>query len=386
MSLTSLENPLERLKILTTAMNWRGGWDITEQYYLHDVVVSPANSASYILTGPIAFSGGPDPSFNPDWTEVSNPTTGVASVTGSAFITIGGSPTNPQVINNGVCGISVGLGLQDLGTPNNPVLINTGITSLQDGLGISTFGNTITNTGIRTLTVGAGLSSSGGNDPSVSNTGIISLIPSTYIGISSGQTPTITNNGVVQVSGGTGISIGGTANIPIISTTITPPTLTRVFTSNQTQADSTTFPTPASGTGILFVFMGSGLFGQQLQFTGTPTANGIWLLDMSNHILSLSYTPPIGPTRTLQVSFWDTVTAGGPFSYQPLLSTNYFYGATSASPATTALGVFPFDITIARAAGLRQLTEIRIDNNTLGILEMVSWGSVFATYYPSGLQ
>ena len=31
MSLTSLENPLERLKTLPTGMNWRGGWDTTEQ-------------------------------------------------------------------------------------------------------------------------------------------------------------------------------------------------------------------------------------------------------------------------------------------------------------------------------------------------------------------
>jgi len=388
MSLTSLENPLERLKTLPTGMNWRGGWDTTEQYYLNDVVIAPLNNATYILTGREALLGGGDPSLNADWTELSDPSTGVASVSGSAFITVGGSPTNPQIINNGVCTVSAGAGLLDVGTPNNPVLINTGITSLQNGLGISIAGNTITNTGIRTLTVGAGLSSSGGNDPSVSNTGIISLVPSTYIGISAGQTPTITNNGVVQVSAGTGISITGTANIPIINSLTTPPTVSQVFSSTTTVVDSASVPAPPSGTAIIFaLIVSSSLFFQQLQTSGTPTPNGIWLLDMGNHITSLSsFTPPLGLARTLQVSFVDTLTAGGPYSYQPLLSPNQFYGATSVNPATSSLGVFPFDITIARATGMRTISEIRIANNTLGTLDIVSYGSVFATYYPSGLQ
>jgi hypothetical protein len=387
MSLTSLENPFERLKTLPTVMNWRGGWDTTEQYYLNDVIIAPLNNATYILTGRDALLGGGDPSLNPDWTELSDPTTGVASVSGSAFITIGGSPTNPQVINNGVCSVSTGLGITNIGTANNTVLINTGITSLQDGLGISCLGNQITNTGIRTLTVGAGLVSSGGNDPSVSNTGIIQLIPSTYIGISAGQTPTITNNGVVQVSPGTGISITGTANIPIINSLTTPPTVSQVFSSINTSVDSVSVPAPPSGTAILFTIATAGLFFQQLQFSGTPTPNGIWLLDMGNHITSLSFTPPnIGIARTLQVSFVDTLTSGGPYSYQPLLSPNQFYGANSVNPATSSLGVFPFDITIARATGMRTISEIRIANNTLGTLDIVSYGSVFATYYPSGLQ
>lgn len=385
MSLTSLENPLERLKTLPNAMNWRGGWDTTEQYYLNDVIIAPLNNATYILTGREALLGGGDPSLNADWTELSDPTTGVVSISGSTYIGIGGSPTNPIILNNGVRTVAHGAGLQDVGTANNPILVNTGIISLQNGLGISISGNIITNTGIRTLTTGAGLSSSGGNDPSVSNTGILSLVPSTYIGITAGQTPTITNNGVVSVQAGTGISIGGTANIPIINSLTTAPTLSQLFSSISTQIDSSTVPAPSLGTAVLFAVPTGGLFFQQLQFTGTPTPNGIWLIDMGNTNIQLFGAPSTGIARFIQVSFVDLLTAGGPYTYTPPLSAQYF-GSTTPTPLVSSLGIFPFDITVARASGMRTINEIHVYNSTLCDLDFNGYGTIYATYYPSGVQ
>jgi hypothetical protein len=104
MALSSLDNPLERLASLPNAMNWRGAWAATEQYYLNDVVVSPVNLASYILNGKTALLNGGDPTTNPDWIELSATATGVLQVNAGFGIGLDplSTPTIPTIDNHGV--------------------------------------------------------------------------------------------------------------------------------------------------------------------------------------------------------------------------------------------------------------------------------------------
>ena len=64
---TTLQNPLDRIGILPTTMNWRGLWVETEQYFINDLVVSTVNSSTYILVNQTAVKGGGDPTTNSDW-------------------------------------------------------------------------------------------------------------------------------------------------------------------------------------------------------------------------------------------------------------------------------------------------------------------------------
>ena len=227
MSLTPLDNPLERLGVLPNGMNWRGAWDVNEQYYLNEVVVAPANQASYILTGKTTLLGGLDPTMNADWTELSAPTTGVVSVLGSTYITIGNTPTNPQIINNGVQTITTNpaTGIQDIGTANNPSLVNTGILNLTQGGGIVITGTntnkTIANDGVIGITAGAGISVSAPPVVGISNTGILSLTAGAGIGITAGQTPTISNNGLTSITAGSGLSSTGGTTPTLTNTQLT---------------------------------------------------------------------------------------------------------------------------------------------------------------------
>jgi hypothetical protein len=387
MSLNPLDNPLERLGVLPNAMNWRGGWDITEQYYLNDVVVSPISTASYILSGPTTLLGGQDPSINAvDWTELSNPTTGVTSVSGSAYIGVVGT-TNVTITNNGVRTLATGTGIANVGSANNVSLINTGITSLNAGLGIGVAGNTITNTGIRTLAVNpAGLTSSGGSDPTISNTGILTLTAGNAgITITGGQTATITNSGILGITAGSGLTSTGGQN-PTLAVTSVQPVITNIAAGLNITPDPATIPCPSGGTASYVMAMTSpSVFATQLATTGTPDPNGVWFFEMSNFDVFIYGAPSIGLNRNLSVSFWDTGTAGGPYSYTPFGSAIYFY-PTQPLPINTDLGAFVFDLNAARAAGMRQLNEIRIFNNTDGTLEPQGWGSIYATYYPNGVQ
>ena len=74
-SLESLSNPLERLSVLPTTMNFRKNpatglpfWNVAIQYFINDVVISPLNGGAYICSGGTnditATLGGVDPSLD----------------------------------------------------------------------------------------------------------------------------------------------------------------------------------------------------------------------------------------------------------------------------------------------------------------------------------
>ena len=88
--MSSTTTPLERLAEFPNMMNWRGTWLVTEQYLKNDVVVSPSNGSSYILTE-TSLLNGTDPSINAEWAELAPAATGVTQINAGAGITV----TNP---------------------------------------------------------------------------------------------------------------------------------------------------------------------------------------------------------------------------------------------------------------------------------------------------
>lgn len=177
MSLTTLQNPLSRLNVLPNTMNWRGGWDVSEQYYLNDIVSSPIDTFSYILTA-TSLLGGTDPSLSAEWTRLT-PITGTGEITfvgqGNGIIVDETDPSIPVVINDGVITFTAGTGLTNSGTPTDPIFDNTGVLSITATTGLNNIGTAqepeLVNTGVLSLAVGSGLSPINlAPNPSVINT------------------------------------------------------------------------------------------------------------------------------------------------------------------------------------------------------------------------
>jgi hypothetical protein len=164
MSLTTLQNPLTALNILPNAMNWRGSWDVSEQYYLNDLVSSPIDSFSYILTI-VSLLGGNDPSLSPEWTRLT-PISGSGEIIfvgqGDGIIVDETDPSIPVVINDGVVTFTAGTGLTNSGTPTDPIFDNTGVLLITTTTGLNNIGTAqepeLVNTGVLSLSVGTGLS------------------------------------------------------------------------------------------------------------------------------------------------------------------------------------------------------------------------------------
>jgi hypothetical protein len=425
MSLTPLDNPLERLGVNPNGMNWRGLWTATEQYFLNDVAVSPMNNASYILNGKTALLDGGDPSLNPDWIELSATTTGVASVNAGVGIAMTGTGTNPIVNNTGVITITAGTGLNNTGTATNPILNSTGVIAPIAGAGIQITGTAtnpiITNSGIRTIVGGAGLSVSTGNNPSIVNTGILSLTAGSGLASSGGQNPTLTNSGVLSFTAGTGLANTGTATNPVVDNTgilsITAgtgiastggqnptlsatifPRLSRIVVFNVGFFGANPMDTITSGPPNNITISQCGLgtkIGQDFA-NGVPDPDGTWLVDFSP-LKFINIAGAFTPPASLTITLVDSSTGGGPYSY---LMSNAEGGSVLALAQTPAngsgiagnaqpfgFGLVAFNINAIRASGLRQLNEIHITNNTGGIWWVcTNPNALFAQYYPLGVE
>jgi hypothetical protein len=423
MSLTPLDNPLERLGINPTGMNWRGLWDATEQYYLNDVAVAPSNSASYILANKTALLDGGDPSLNPDWIELSATTTGVVSVNAGTGITITGTGTNPIVNNAGVITLTAGTGLTNAGTATNPLINNTGVVSLVQGVGIQIAGTTnptITNTGIRTLTQGAGIAISSGSNPSIANTGLLSAVAGTGISVSAGQTPTIANTGVVSLGVGSGIANTGTATAPVVENTgiltlgvgtglattggqnpvLTAtilPTLSRIICINwglfgANPMDSVV-NAPANITIGQANFPPASIIADHFA-NGSPDPAGVWLVDFSP-LKFINIAGDFSPPAPLTISLVDNSTpatyvlsnAEGGSNLSLAQAPANGSGLSGANAQPFGFGLVELNITAIRASGFRRLDEIHITNGTGGIWWITTAPNVlFAQYYPNGVQ
>lgn len=383
MSLSSaLSNPLERLTVLPDAMNWRGVWNNTTQYYRNDVVLSPADTAAYIALTVSALGGG-DPSVNPDWTVLSPATAGVLGITAGAGISIGGTPTLPVITNTGLLSATAGLGITNTGTTSDPIFENTGVLSLTVGTGLSSTGGsapTIANTGVLSIVGGSGVTVVGSNIPTIANTGVVSLnVIAPGLTSTGGQTPTIANTGVQSITGGTGIVVSGPPNAPTLTLTaagaspvlslITNVTPSGVIANGATLGIGAS-PSPTS------------LLADHL-LNGSPDPNGVWVLDLTGYTYYVA--PPSGGTNTITLSIRDAVTPGSPFIY-PGVSGTGVVDVDPNRPLYLSLGKFYLDVVACRALGFRVLTAVLVANDTGQQIFPTGSGAIPAYYYPNGIQ
>jgi hypothetical protein len=430
MSTSSFDNPLERLALNPTGMNWRNLWDATTQYYLNDVVVSPANSASYILNGQTTIIGGLDPTLNPDWIELSLQTTGVTTVNAGIGISVANPSTNPTVNNTGVLTITAGNGISNTGTAQDVILNNTGLVSLIGGPGIQYSTGfpypTITNTGIRTITAGSGITRTPGSDPQIANSGILAIQQGAGIAVTpNSQNPQIDNTGVLSLTvnnSGSGLqNIGTSQNPNVINTGVLSitagPGITSTGGQNPTLSASSSGPTlsyfgiPSSfsggplvsiSTSVLFnigsVTSQSSRLALDL-LNGAPDTNGTWLLDISGFgFINVGGPTPLLPTSQsrFEVLFLDRTTVGGPFPYNvttasPTQGGMYMVPGVPPLPLTSAqplsFGQVILKISDIRLSGLRVFDDLAFLNNTAYNYYLTSYPiRCFATYYPDGLQ
>jgi hypothetical protein len=359
----SLDTPFERLAILPTTMNWRGGWSVSQQYFKNDVVVSPLNFATYILT-PTSIIGGVDPSLSVgEWIELSSPNTAVNSVRAGVGISVAGT-TNPVITNAGVLTVTPGIGIVNTGTASDVILENSGAVTLQQGSGISITGTsqlpTITNTGVRQIQQGNGI-----------------LIDNTNPNI-----PSISNNGVLTVNQGSGITVNNTdPRNPIVSASVGFTSIIVGTVGNQNIPFMAPSTCSVAGQASFFVLT-NGLFASYL-LNGPPSPNGVFLINFTGYNLFFTNnggSPTVGQ-NLVSIGFFDsalnaTYTAGQTVG----LATGAVY------PINATMPLCVFNVTAARTAGLRNLDQIVLTNNTASPFVCPSANAITAVYYPNGLE
>ena len=383
MSLNSLDNPLERLQVLPNAMNWRGVWNNTTQYYRNDVVLDSTDTATYIALN-ISTLGGAAPSLAPsDWEILAPATSGVIGITAGAGIAIGGTPTLPVISNTGILSATAGPGITNTGTATNPKFENTGVLSLGVGTGLSSTGGnnpTIANTGVLSVRGGTGVSVGGSNIPTITNTGVLSVsVVAPGLASTGGQTPTIANTGIVSITAGTGIALSGPPNAPTLTLTATgaSPVMSLITSfspsgviNNGATGAIAASPSPTS------------LLANHL-LNGSPDPNGVWVLDLTGYTY-FSAPPPSAP-NTLTLFLRDTTTGGGPFAYGGVVGTG-IVDVDVNRPLYLSLGKFYLDVATCRATGFRVLNTVSIINNTGQQIFPTGSGAIPAFYYPNGIQ
>jgi hypothetical protein len=424
MSVQGLQNPYERLQVLPTTMNWRGAWLVTQTYFKNDVVISPINGASYILANQTAVQGGPDPSADPEFVELSPLSTGVIGLTAGTAIGIDNTnPTNPVISNDGVRtldgdGVTI---VVDNTDPNNPVISSNSITILQQGQGISINNNNpqipvIGNTGVRQIlaadasitvsnptgivtlsangllgvTQGLGIAVTGtAQNPVIANAGVVSLAVGAGLSSTGGANPTIANTGVLSVAAAdTSIVVSGTAQNVIVRTSA--PVLVRAFTGFGDTGTgflpanpNTAFGTPTNVPASPNIF-------RDYVANGAPDPTGIFMIDMTQFMLQ--FTSFGGAAQVIQnlisVTFIQVV-PGGPnrFYTSATILNNTYLTVGATYPVLASVGMLYFNVADARTAGLTAVSAISFLNSTNGTMMALSSPSVYnATYYPLGLQ
>jgi hypothetical protein len=398
-------------------MNWRGTWLEDDTYFRNDVVVSPINGASYILTNQTTITGAPDPSANPEFVELSPLSTGIIGITQGTGILITGPANNPTITNDGVVtvdgdGVTINVDNTD---PNKPVISSNSITVLQQGQGISV-NNTnpqvpvIGNTGVRqilagdatvnvsnptgivslsangllSITQGAGILVTAGQNPQISNTGVISVSPGAGIGVTPGQNPTISNEGVLTVSAAdSSIVVDNTdPQNPEIRTTA--PVLARCLIVSNISNIPNVIATPntALSIGVTLPPLPN-IFNNYLA-NGAPDATGIFMIDMTQMLFNFFASGAV-VGNVFYVAFFDNVN-NHEYVSTTVLNTSYLV-VGQAYPITATPGMVYFNVADARTIGLRTVSTVSIYNNTNANMAIQNVSSLInGTYYPLGLQ
>lgn len=411
-----LDTRLKRFNALPQMMNYQGTWSPTTDYFQNDVVVSPADFASYIQISPTSvITGQGDPSTNPtDWFRFGQGAGGVQEIDPGAFISTTGS-TNPTITNLGVITPTLSPNLNNLGTINAFILETTGILGVTAGPGIGTqlsplaitdlfntgvrsiqgqsniviadgitpFDKVISYTGVGTLTSPLpGLTIGPGSTPLITNTGLLSLITGTGITNSStAQTPNLTNDGLITLVG-SNITVNNTAGAVTLSTTH--PSLSQIGTMAPVMVPSQL--TNAVRSGRIAVTQTAGTDWATSISTGVPYAIGSFELSFSITFLLSGINTDIGNTL---FSLYDGVNnVLYPLTTPAISYTNVAYNRSSATtPYSSTFGKFIVDLTAIRASGFKELTHFQIDQifvaGTPGnsvVLQAAS-ANIFGVYY-----
>jgi len=426
----TLKDRLTRLDNLPTIINWRGTWVPDVQYFLNDVVVSPATFSTYILYSQTTIFGGGDPSINTAaWVAIGAMGNGVTGVRGGVGIGIANGNVTPVISNTGV--INVGLvinggvsnggdaqnpilfttDVQDITatepsigvnqpTPNNYVITNLGVVDAiggtNNGLSVSkdaAFNLNVANTGVVTLAAGDGITIDYPVDPHIPNVSLVGLL--SVVG-GTGITTTdlnheaeILNDGVTGINAGYGMYVNGGPTTTLRSKTSK---LTRIWSlstvtgplPNPIASPKTSPPTPGQTALYSFTPITGNIFADYMaNGPPDPAGFGSFLIDMS--AFSMSWTNAnylLG--RRIIMNFVDTITPGGPY-YSNTLTIQATVGGLN-SPASVSLGRLALNIAFSRKNGMRLVNGFTILNSSGAYqLSLTSIGDGWATYYPQTL-
>ena len=410
-SLNDLLDPLTRLNVLPTFMNWRGAWGNADQYYKNDVAISPSNGATYILFGKTA-DAGQDPIGNPAWFELFPHTTGLDSLVAGNGISIAPVPSanNPTISNSGVQSITANSGLFTFGGPN-PLVFNTGLLGIVadpssiTGLSWDASSSTLLNAGVLS-TFRVGIANSGTAQNQVwSNQGITNLTGSgnVSVAVDASGTATITNTGVVSLAVGAGLTNSGPPTAPTIGlagsdiATILHPTA-------PPSSLSIPYTLPIYSYASQPVSLNpNSLLAKQLQTHTASGTNPTWIFDFTPYWFTWNDAPlPLQLNiNNVNIAFVDTTTAGGPFVYAV---GSAFAGvvalpASYTSPSPLIPNVQPLRANMSFLAistsdmfdaGLQTINQIWIQNGigrTAPVdpdynLTIDAWGDIEARFYP----
>jgi hypothetical protein len=412
MSSIELDDAYERHEFLPLAVNWLGDWSPTTTYFTNDVVVSPINTASYIMIGPpTSIQGGQDPSINTtNWFQYGRSIDTVQNIRVGEGIELGGTDPNPIVTNTGIVSIVPGTGISNIGTAQDPVLSCETLTAIVPGVGIDVFGlpiPNIENTGVTYIRKGAGLSLNYVNGiANFASTGLQSLgaaaPPIAGLTVSAGPIKTITNTGLLSVIHGTGIINDGTATEPELRNggviTLTPlnPSMTVIPSGNVVKLGSnkpiktlvwtptiTTqmTPNPVNGAiGTIPITQAPGLWADCLA-TGLPYSYGYFALNFPFTFLFAGLFV-IASTIPLFMTLNDGVNSKSLkilFTLQvPQLPVQQGYNTIRFT-----LGTRLINLEALRASGFRVLTSIQFQTGSGFPLQIQSIGGpAYATFYP----
>jgi len=351
-------------------MNWLGVWDETTSYFKNDVVISPSTQELYILTELLTLTGGDDPSTpiipRSPWTlTLRVSVSGVTSVSQGDGITIDNTnPLQPRISNAGVLSVTTvdlpTAGLRNDGTAADPLIVNNGVLQIIPGYGINTAftenGTLVENTAILSIQrVGIGTYLTTGSSPTITNTGVTGLTPGDNISI-------------LDISGQLIVSANGGLLTQVYS-----------FTSSM---DPLTVPREGE-IGILTDINPIGLL-QQIMATGSPALNGGFVLDFSAWAVKLegnpiAYNYPIPPFNRLIFSAIDSNTNTS--FVISALQIGLRFGQDLPYPYPyISLPSMVLDIGRARAAGLRTISAITIQNTLMTPITLLTSGFVYGRY------
>ena len=293
----------------------------------------------------------------------------VFGVTASSGITVGGTATNPTIANSGVISLQNGTGTTVQNVGSGVWQVNAtgtaGVTKIVAGTNVSI--TPISGTGEVTINAAGG--GGGGN--------ITEIRQGTGITVNSGTGPitTITNNGVLALQAGSNVTIGGTANNPIINATGSLNNLTAgkgISITNATGPNATivnsgvvglvaganiTLQETGAGTGVFNISASGGGGGSVASVSGQGEGISISPITGAVVVRNTGVTSLTGTTGNISVS-------GSTGAVSLDIGPNVLTNVTAGNSGITIDGTGNSRTISAEIAGLTEGTGINLTNNS----------------------